>query len=109
MTKDGKRWLMSGDRSTPSKAAPVKVHLQNLTLFIQREITDGREIVEVGIFFQQSFHPVPGFLKLGILHLQFNLVDLQFVEQPLGVRLVISDFQPSISFFRLRNWASALR
>ncbi len=69
-----------------------QVHLQDPALFIQGEIADRGEIVEVGVFLQQRLHPVPGFLELGVLHLQFDLVDLQFVEQPLGVgcRLRIS-------------------
>ena len=30
---------------------------------------------------------IPGFLQLGVLHLQLDLVDLQFVEHPHGVGL----------------------
>jgi hypothetical protein len=54
-------------------------------LFIHGEIAGWREIVEVRVFFQQHLHPVPAFLEFLFLHLQFNLVNLQIVEQPLGI------------------------
>ena len=54
-------------------------------MFIQAHITNRGEIIKAfGVFRQQRFHPVQGFLKLGILHLQLDMVDLQFMQQPLG-------------------------
>ena len=56
-------------------------------MFVHGEIAHRREIVEVGVFLQQDLHPVSGLLEFRVLHLQFNLVDLQFVEQPSRVGL----------------------
>ncbi len=62
-----------------------QVDFQNATCFVEREITDWREIVEVGVFLQQRFHAAAGFLEFGVLHFQFDMVDLQLVQDALGV------------------------
>jgi hypothetical protein len=62
-----------------------QVHLQDSPLCIEGEIADRRKIVEISIFLQGDLQRVPSILQLGVLHRQFDLVDLQFVEQPLGV------------------------
>jgi hypothetical protein len=41
------------------------------------------KIVEVSVLFQSCFHIVPGSAQLLILHLQFDLVDLQLVKESL--------------------------
>ena len=51
---------MSRDRSTPSKAAPVRFTSRIRPCFIEGEIADRREIVEVGVFLQLRPPSGPG-------------------------------------------------
>ena len=46
-------------------------------------ITNRGEIVEVGVFGQGLLRLVPCLPQLRILHLQLDLVDLQFMDEPL--------------------------
>jgi len=62
-----------------------QVHLHDHARFINGEIAHRCEIVEAGVFLQRRLKLIPGFLQLSVLHLEFDLVDLQFVEQPTGV------------------------
>jgi hypothetical protein len=47
------------------------------------KIAGRREIVEAGVIIQRHLQFIPGLPQLGVLHLKLNLMDLQFVEQPL--------------------------
>ena len=80
-----KRRFSNFERSIPSRLAPARFSLADGPVPIQGEIADRGEIVEVGVFLQQRLHLVLGVLEFLVLHLQFDLVDLQFVEQPLRV------------------------
>ena len=51
----------------------------------EREIAHGREFVEIGVLLQRNLQIIPDSLHLDVLHLQFHLMHLQFVELPLRV------------------------
>jgi hypothetical protein len=67
------------------QGGPGQVHFLDDALLIDRDITHRGEIIEVGELFQRRLHLPPGALELRVLHLQLDLMDLQFMEQPLGV------------------------
>ena len=49
------------------------------------EIAARRKIVKVGIIIQGHLQFIPGLPQFRVLHLQLNLMNLQFVEQAFGV------------------------
>ena len=61
-----------------------QVGLKDGARWREGKITAWSEIVEVGVIVQRRFQFIPGFTQLGVLHLQLNLMNLQFVEQPFG-------------------------
>ena len=65
----------------------LKVDFPNQSGRIQAEKTDGGEVIELDVFVPRQLELFLGLAQLGILHLQFDLVDLQFVEQPLRLGL----------------------
>jgi hypothetical protein len=54
---------------------------------VKGKVTDRREIVEIGILFQCRLGIIPGLAELGVLHLQLDPLDLQFMKQPSRLRL----------------------
>lgn len=48
----------------------------------QAKIACRGEIVEVGVLFRSCFQLIPGLAEFSILHLQLDLVHLQFVFEP---------------------------
>jgi hypothetical protein len=76
--------------SDPQQTGPRQVRLANDPFAVKGQVTHRREIVKVGVFLQQRLRRFPGFAEFLVLHLQFDLVDLQFVKLPLvaGVSLV---------------------
>ena len=67
-----------------------QVHLQDVPAPIQRHITDRRKIKEVGISFQAGLDLQPRPVQVFILHFQFNLVHLQFLQEPAHAYVVPS-------------------
>ena len=65
---------------------PGQIGLKDGTRCGEGKISARREIVEVGVILQRHLQFIPGLPQLGVLHLQFNLMDLQFMEQPPGIR-----------------------
>ena len=64
-----------------------QIDFQNQPFLIDGEVADGREIIEVEIGFQQRFHLVARRLQLGILQFEFELMNLQLMEKPMGIGL----------------------
>ena len=67
----------------PEEGSAGEVHGTDGPIAVDSNVADRGEIVEVGILFQSRFQIVPGSAQLFILHLQFDLVDLQFVKESL--------------------------
>ena len=65
---------------------PGQIGLKDGTGWGEAKIAARCKIVEVGVIFQRHLQFIPGLLQLGVLHFQFNLMDLQFVEEPPGIR-----------------------
>ena len=76
----------------PHQICPRQIHLNDNTNGAERKIAHGREIVEVSVILQRCLPIVPRLPQLGVLPLQFNLVDLQLVEQLPRIR---SGFRPA--------------
>ena len=60
------------------QAAPGK-----LWITLQREVAHGSEVVDVGVAGYRRFHLRPRVPQFLVLQFQFDLVDLQFVQEPL--------------------------
>ena len=67
------------------QAGPGEIDKLDDAVFGEGEITDRREIVEVGVILQRHLQIVPGLPQLGVLQFEFHLMNLQFVEHPPGV------------------------
>jgi len=50
---------------------------------VEGNIAHRGKVVKVGVLFQRGLQLLPGQAELIILHLQFDLVDLQLMEEPL--------------------------
>ena len=82
--------------SDPQQTGPRQVRLANDPFAVKGQVTHRREIVKVGVFLQQRLRRFPGFAEFLVLHLQFDLVDLQFVNEALRV-----GFRPDWAGLRL--------
>ena len=67
----------------PQQAGRGEVGLADQSLAVEGQVAHRGEIVEVAVFFQPRLRLVPGLLEFLVLHLQLDLVDLQFVNQAL--------------------------
>ena len=65
---------------------PGQIGLKDGTGCGQCKIAARCKIIEVGVILQRRLQFIPGLPQLGVLHFQFNLMDLQFVKQPPGIR-----------------------
>ena len=65
----------------PNQICPREIHFNDNPSDTERKITHGREIVEVSVIRQRCLPFIPRLPQLVVLHLQLNLMDLQFVEQ----------------------------
>ena len=81
----------------PQQAGTGEVGLENRPLAIEGQVAHRGEIVEVAELLQPRLHFVPGFLEFFVLHLQLDLVDLQFMDEVLHV-----GFGTGLPAFRLR-------
>ena len=79
----------------PQQAGRGEVRLLNRPLTVEGQVAHRGEIVEVAVLLQPRLHLVPGVLEFLVLHLQLDLVDLQFVDHApqVGVGLVRSRFR----------------
>ncbi len=66
------------------QTGPREVGLQDQTLFADGEVAHRRKIVKIKIPCPRGFEFALRPPQLLVLHLQFELMHLQFVEQPLG-------------------------
>jgi len=73
-----------------NEACASQVHQANGAIGGEVEIADRREVEKVGVALYPGFALSPARLKFLVLHLQFDLMDLQFVLEPpligLGLR-----------------------
>jgi hypothetical protein len=65
------------------QARTGEVRLSNHAITLQREVAHGGEVVDVGVAGYRRFHLRPRVPQFLVLQLQFDLVDLQFVKEPL--------------------------
>jgi hypothetical protein len=65
------------------QARAGEVRLGNHAITLQREVGHGGEVVDVGVAGYRRFHLGPRVPQFLVLQLQFDLVDLQFVQEPL--------------------------
>ena len=65
------------------KARPGEVHLADGAVGTQGEVAHGGEVVEVQVALPLRLGLIPRLFQLFVLHLQFDLVDLQFLDEPL--------------------------
>src|ERR1017187_5643345 len=68
------------------KARSCKIHLPNLSLPIQGQVSDGCEFVEIRIAGEPFLDLDPGPLQFLVLHLQLDLGYLRFGNRPLRLR-----------------------
>ena len=66
---------------------PGEIELADGPIGRESKITCRREIVEVSVILQRRLQFIPGLPQFGVLQFQFNLVNLQFVKQPLRIGL----------------------
>jgi hypothetical protein len=71
----------------PQESGAAQVRRTDIPIAVKGKITDRREIVKVGILFQCRLGIIPGLAELGVLHLQLDPLDLQFMKQPPRLRL----------------------
>ena len=69
----------------PYHDCPGKIGQPDGPIGRQGEIAHGSEIVKVRVILQRHFQLRPALLQLGVLHLQFDLVHLQLMQQLLGI------------------------
>ena len=65
----------------PQQRRPGQVDLQDSTLLVQAEVADRGEVEQVMVLVGRLLQRLPGAQQLLVLHFQFNLMYLQFVEQ----------------------------
>ena len=68
----------------PQQAGTGDVGLANRPFAVEGQEAYWGEIVEVAVLFQPRLHLVSGLLEFFVLHLQLDLVDLQFMDEALG-------------------------
>ena len=61
-----------------------KIYLPYHSARIKGEIADGRKVIEFGILVPRQLKLLPGPEQLVVLHLQLDLVNLKFLDEPLG-------------------------
>ena len=71
----------------PEKGGAGEVGREYFPLAVEGEITDRGKIVKVGVPCQCRIRLVPRLPQFRILHLQLDLVDLQFLDEPLSFPL----------------------
>jgi hypothetical protein len=69
----------------PEQSRAGQVSLSDRPIAIQGKVARGREFIEISVELKRSLGLCPGLLQLLILHLQLNLVNLQFLNEPLGI------------------------
>ena len=69
----------------PHQFGCKKISLQYYSLFIERDIAHRGQVIEVKILFAGRFEFLLHAAEFLILHLQFELVNLQFVDHALHV------------------------
>ena len=85
------------------QARAGEVGLRNRSIAVEGEVAHGGEVVEVGVAFQRGFHLRPRKAQLLVLHLQFDLVHLQFVDELLGVGVRVRNVRFGIWSFGIRT------
>jgi len=71
---------------TSQEAGAGEVGLDDRPAGVEADEAGRREIVELEVAVLQRFRLLPRIDQLIVLHLQFDLVDLQFVDEPLQFR-----------------------
>jgi len=71
-------------RLDTEQARRAQVGLADRSVAAEGEVAHGGKVVQVGILTKKRFHIGPRPRQFLILHLQFDLVHLQFVEEALG-------------------------
>ena len=69
----------------PEQCGAGQVRLPDRPIAIQGKVARWRKFVEVGVALQRRLGIGPRLLELFVLDLQLDLVDLQFLNEPLGV------------------------
>jgi hypothetical protein len=69
----------------PEQSRAGQVSLSDRPVTIQGKVARGRKFIEISVELKRSLGLCAGLLQLLILHLQLNLVNLQFLNEPLGI------------------------
>ena len=62
-----------------------EIHQLDVTVGTEGEIAGRREIIEFRVFLQHTLHAITGCQQFCILQFEFDLINLEFVNQPLTV------------------------
>ena len=72
-------------RSMPIRDDARQVQIGNYSVWIEAEIGNGGEVVEIDVFFAGCGDLRLGPLELLILHFELDLVHLKLLDEPFGI------------------------
>ena len=87
--KTGKRSIDQESPLDPEELCAGKIYLLYHSSYIKGEIADRGKVIEFGIGVPRYLKFIPGLEEFCILHLQFNLMDLKFMDELLRRFLVL--------------------